>query len=209
MVTRGMKMNFNGSDIQAVLFDFDGTLTRPGGIDFQMIRNAIGCPPGTPILEFIDTLSVPDERAQAQQILDDMEMDAAAVSEPNSEAEETVVFLKDRGLKLGILSRNSLTSIKRAFINFSTIGPSDFALIVPRDLPLKPKPHPDGILYASETLNIPVERILMVGDFMFDIMAGKAAGAKTAFISNGAGTSASGIDSDLVITHLGELKRIF
>ncbi|MBC2710323.1 MAG: hypothetical protein HGJ94_04790 [Desulfosarcina sp.] len=39
--------------IDAVLFDFDGTLTRPGALDFSVIKRAIGCPDGIPVLEFM------------------------------------------------------------------------------------------------------------------------------------------------------------
>ena len=43
--------------LEAVLFDFDGTLTEPGTLDFAAIRREIGCPPGQPILEFIGGLA--------------------------------------------------------------------------------------------------------------------------------------------------------
>jgi hydrogenase expression/formation protein HypE len=38
--------------IDGVLFDFDGTLTRPGALDFSVIKRAIGCRADTPVLEF-------------------------------------------------------------------------------------------------------------------------------------------------------------
>jgi phosphoglycolate phosphatase-like HAD superfamily hydrolase len=37
--------------IMAVLFNFDGTLTEAGSIDFASIRKAIGCSSETPVLE--------------------------------------------------------------------------------------------------------------------------------------------------------------
>lgn len=199
-------MKLNSFGIKAVLFDYDGTLTKPGAIDFTKIREMLGCPIGTPILEYIDTIVSPGEKRRMTAILKDMEMEAASVSEPNTDAEQIVAYLKDQGLAVGIISRNSLASIERSLRNFEKIGPADFDLIVSRDLPLKPKPHPDGIVYAAEKLCIPVERILVVGDFIFDIHAGNAAGAKTVFISNGVETQISGIDPNAIITRLRDLK---
>ena len=52
--------------IKGVLFDFDGTLTRPFAIDFQAIKTAIGCPPDETILEFIETLTDENRRRNCQ-----------------------------------------------------------------------------------------------------------------------------------------------
>ena len=38
--------------IKAVLFDFDGTLTEPGALNFSLLKETIGCPENSPILEF-------------------------------------------------------------------------------------------------------------------------------------------------------------
>ena len=53
--------------IKFVLFDFDGTLTLPGAIDFALIRQRIGCPDDMAILEFIQTLSDESRRQEAIQ----------------------------------------------------------------------------------------------------------------------------------------------
>ena len=44
--------------ISAVLFDFDGTLTKPDALDFSVIKKTLGCPEEIPALEFIE--SIPD-----------------------------------------------------------------------------------------------------------------------------------------------------
>ena len=53
-----MVARFNAQEIEmmisAVAFDFDGTLTRPEGIDFYAIRREIRCLDGISILEFVD-----------------------------------------------------------------------------------------------------------------------------------------------------------
>ena len=72
--------------VSAVLFDFDGTLTRPGSIDFSRIKQAINCPTGQPILEFIDSLTDPVSRASAFSELDRIELEAASKSTPNKQS---------------------------------------------------------------------------------------------------------------------------
>ncbi len=49
------------------------------------------------------------------------------------------------------------------------------------------KPYPDPVLYAAESMNIPVENCLMIGDTTVDIRAGKSAGAQTVGVLCGFG----------------------
>ena len=46
--------------LRAVLFDFDGTLTAPGEIDFTGIRRAVGCPREIGLLEFFEGIEDPE-----------------------------------------------------------------------------------------------------------------------------------------------------
>ena len=80
--------------IKAVLFDFDGTLTKPGAIDFALIRSRIGCPDDTAILEFIQSLTDTAQRQEAVAEMPRHEIVAAAASTPNTGAEETIPALK-------------------------------------------------------------------------------------------------------------------
>jgi phosphoglycolate phosphatase len=52
-----------------------------------------------------------------------------------------------------------------------------------------PKPHPDGLQRIADGLSLPTDRILMVGDSVFDHQAARAAGAW--FVSVGRDTGAS------------------
>jgi len=194
--------------IKAVLFDFDGTLTKPGAIDFADIRTAIGCPPGKPILEYVDTLSDPKSRAEAMKTLDDFETEAAANSEPNAGAEALIQYLKSKNIPLGIISRNSRRSIRRALENFTRVTEADFDLILTRDDPVEPKPGAGGVLLAGKRLKSAPHELLLVGDFVFDIQAGNAAGALTAYLHNGGESEPSGIKSDFTVSDLYALKEI-
>jgi hydrogenase expression/formation protein HypE len=169
----------------AVLFDFDGTLTNPGALDFPALRQALGCPPGTLILEYIDALPSLDLRAEKRRILDEFETAAARASVPNDGAEETVGLLRRRGIGVGILTRNTRASVLTSLVNFHSLTETDFGVILTRESGGRPKPHPDGVLAGAEVLGVPVGRLLVVGDFVFDIAAGNAAGAATALLTNG------------------------
>jgi phosphoglycolate phosphatase-like HAD superfamily hydrolase len=48
----------------------------------------------------------------------------------------------------------------------------------------------------------------MVGDYIFDIQAGKSAGCSTAFLDYGTLSGNFKIESDFIISHLEEIKKI-
>lgn len=194
--------------LKAVLFDFDGTLTSPGTLDFSVIRSRLNCPADMPVLEFIHQIRSRAKRDAALKKLEQFEMDAAIRSGPATGAEKMIARLKSRGLRLAILSRNCRRSIERALDNFKTIRAEDFDLILSRDDPIPPKPSPDGILRAARVFDISPGRILVVGDFIFDIQAGCRAGAITVFLDNDPESSDVPEESDFTITGLGELEKI-
>ncbi len=170
--------------IRAILFDFDGTLTRPGSLDFQRLREELASPAGAPILEYIQGLP-PDRRRRCQRVLHRFEMEGAARSRPNDGAEELIRELQAKGLALAVVSRNSRAAVIRALENFPSIGPSDFDVIISRDDAILPKPHPDGIRLAARKMGVSNGETLVVGDFHFDIDAGLRAGSPTVFLTNG------------------------
>jgi phosphoglycolate phosphatase-like HAD superfamily hydrolase len=168
--------------IKGILFDFDGTLTRPGLLDFPAIKKALGCPADQPILEFIETRPM-EMRPRLMSMLDVWEIEAARRSIPNFGAERCLRILKRGGLLLGILTRNSLQSVQQALIAFDGIGINDFRTVITREVS-RPKPHPEGVYQAADQMGVQTSEILMVGDFRFDILAGKAAGAGTVLLTN-------------------------
>ena len=197
-----------GTVIRAVLFDFDGTLTRPEAIDFAVLRSLLGCPKGTAILEFIESLESETARREASRMLEDFELAAARASVPNDGAEELVGLLRDRGIGRGILTRNSMASIRESMKNFPAISAADFPVIITRENAGRPKPHPDGVHDAARLLGVPPAMLLVVGDYVFDIAAGKAAGALTALLTNGRPGALTDPAPDFTIARLAELEDL-
>jgi hydrogenase expression/formation protein HypE len=194
--------------IKAVLFDFDGTLTRPGALDFPAIKAELGCPPDIPVLEYIQSLDDDRARRAAVARLNAFEMAAADVSRPNPGAEALIGWIKSRSVVVGIVTRNSRASVRRAFRNFDTIRFEDFDLVISRDDEVAPKPSGDGIALAARRLGIAPEQILMVGDFIFDTAAGRAAGAITALLDARHDPALENADCDFRIRRLDELIPI-
>ncbi len=168
-----------------MLFDFDGTLTRPHAIDFAGIKRAIGCPVTEPILEFIARLS-PEQSCEAHKVLEQFEADAAAGAVPNNGAEDLLEHLRSLGMPVGILTRNSRVSVIVALEQFESVGAVDFDVIITRDDVTHNKPHPEGVLLASERLGVAPANMAVIGDYRYDVEAGLAAGALTFFLTNGA-----------------------
>ena len=194
--------------ISAVLFDFDGTLTKPDALDFSVIKKILGCPNEIPALEFIESISDPQKRAEAFEELNRFESRAAANSEPNPGAENLIRTMHSNGLPMGLVTRNSMDSVKEALKNFNGIDLGYFDVVITRDDPVKPKPSPEGILLAARKLNVDAGHILMVGDYVFDIDAGRSAGTLTALLDVNPRVDKHRLECDIIISCLADLEPI-
>ena len=104
--------------LRAVIFDFDGTLTHPGALDFPAIKREIGCPPDQYILEWILSLPPGNERDAAARALERFELGGRRLG-PNAGAEELVRRLRAHGLAVGVLTRNGRSAVDRALARFT------------------------------------------------------------------------------------------
>lgn len=194
--------------VEAVLFDFDGTLTLPGHLDFAAIRSAIGCPPGGSLLAFIDGIADNGERERAARILDEFETAAADRSREDPDAAAVIRSCRERGLALAIITRNSRRSVERSFAHFSGTALEDFATLITRDDPVSAKPEPDGVLLACERLGVRPAAAMLVGDFLYDIEAGERAGAVTVFYDSDPQRGFDRPSCDYTIKRLSELIEL-
>ena len=191
--------------ISAVLFDFDGTLTKPDALDFSIIKETLGCPDEIPVLEFVESIADHEERTAAFDELNRFEKLGAADSEPNPGAENLIRMIHSKGLPMGLITRNSIDSVKTALKNFNGVTLDDFDIVITRDDLVKPKPSPEGILLAAKKLNVEPRHILMVGDYVFDIDAGRSAGTLTALLDVNPRVDKSSLKCDIIISNLTDL----
>lgn len=154
----------------------DGTLTMPVH-DFDDIRRQLGIEKGIPILEAIDAM--PQEEAQLTKIrLNEIEMEIAYLAQPQPGASALLESMAERGFELGILTRNDE---QIAVATLAASGLKDFFnadAVIGRET-CAPKPLPDGVLHLLSIWQADAETTVMVGDYLYDIEAGKKAGVKT------------------------------
>ncbi len=194
--------------LTGVIFDFDGTLTKPGAIDFATVHRAVGCPRDIGLLEFLGEIADPEERGRKEVVLVAAEMEAAERCLPNEGADELVAFLRESGVPMGIITRNCREAVERAMVNLPGMDPALFAVVVTRDLPFSPKPFPDSVRFAACELGVEVGDLVVIGDHAFDIEAGRRAGALTMYLRNDPAEPVPPEAPDFVVDTLDEARRV-
>lgn len=157
----------------------DGTLTLSIH-DFEGIKQELGLPPGQPILE--ELAKLPPTVAQPLHAkLEAIELEIARQSTPQDGAYDLLQELRSRNYNIGILTRNSKNN---AYETLAACGLAEFFSpdrILSRDC-CAPKPSPDGIIQLLTHWDAEPTRSVMVGDYVFDLEAGKQAGSTTVYI---------------------------
>jgi len=162
-------------NIACVVFDMDGTLTV-SNLDFDGIREEAGIPEGKPILEFLEEAPQP-KRQRAEEVLHAHEARAIRDCNLRPGVQDVMDALRQAGMKVGLLTRNSRRSVQMLLERFEL----DFDCCVTRD-DASPKPSPEPLLKMAACVGVEPGEMLMVGDYIFDMQAGHAAGARTAFL---------------------------
>jgi HAD superfamily hydrolase (TIGR01509 family) len=164
--------------IKAVIFDLDGTITQPF-FDFDAIRKEMGLDRNSgPVLESIEKMT-PQQRQHAEKILHYHERRAVIESKLNFGAKETLEALHKAKISIGILTRNkrrnALAIAKKHGLQFDAVVDRD-------DGPVKPDAF--GVLRICEKFSVRPEETLVVGDYLFDLLCAKAAGAVAVLLTN-------------------------
>lgn len=167
-------------DIRHWVFDMDGTLTLAVH-DFPAIKRALGIPQEHDILTHLAALPE-DEAAAKHAWLLEHERELAVASKAAPGAVELVRALHSAGYRLGILTRNAH---ELALITLAAIGVGDCFLtedVLGRG-EADPKPSPDGLLRLAARWDVAPQKMLMVGDYRFDLDCARAAGAHSALVN--------------------------
>jgi HAD superfamily hydrolase (TIGR01549 family) len=186
------------------VFDLDGTLTVAIH-DFASIREALGVPQGTEILEHLDALPA----AQAQLMKDKLlaiEEELVARTEPADGALGLLGELFGRGVRMGILTRNTRDNALKTLERIGLSGYIAEADVLGRDEALA-KPDPDGIFKLARSWKTAPGALVMVGDYGFDLQTGRAAGAATIHVDPSRAFRWPEL-TDLAVGSLAELARV-
>jgi HAD superfamily hydrolase (TIGR01509 family) len=161
------------------IFDMDGTLTM-GIHDFDAIKVTLELPLDQPILEALAGLPATIAQPKHQKLAEiEWALARQATAQPG--AHQLLERLCAQGKQVGILTRNGKAI---AHETLAACGLLDFfepEHILSRDC-CAPKPEPDGILQLLATWQTAPQAAVMVGDYVFDLEAGRRAGTATVYI---------------------------
>ena len=187
---------------KAVIFDLDGTITQPY-FDFDAIRQEIGLARDSgPLLESMEKMT-PQQRVEAERILHYHEERAVTESQLNPGAEQTLSALRAAGIQIGILTRNERDN---AFAVARKHNLQFDAVIGREDGPVKPDAY--GVLQLCRQFGVEPQETLLVGDYLFDLLSAKAAGAVAVLLANHNQAEEFAEHADFCIKNIGGILEI-
>ncbi len=159
------------------IFDLDGTLTLPVH-DFAAIRSALGMAETDPdILRFLASLPAAEAAARHARLIE-IEYELAAKTAAAPGAGRLLDQLLRRDARVGILTRNTREIALHTLGQIGLQGYFTADVILGRD-EAAPKPHPEGIEKLLDAWGGAPDDAVMVGDYLFDLQVGRAAGTAT------------------------------
>ncbi|KAI4230913.1 MAG: hypothetical protein LQ349_005944, partial [Xanthoria aureola] len=154
---------------------------KPQSYMFAQMRQALGIPKSTDILDHLHALPQPAQD-EAQTAIRAIERAAMVEQEAQPGLNELISYLEGRGVRMGLCTRNfdaPVTHLLQTFLPGKTFSP-----IITRDF-RPPKPDPAGILHIAQAWDLQdgAESLIMVGDSLDDMVAGYKAGAATVLLA--------------------------
>ena len=214
-------------DLQAVMFDLDGTLVDSLDCYHAVFLESFG-QLGLPTVEkayllelmrhgrnILDELIPTDwperdhTRDSCRQLFREIwDGRAAATVVLHPEVAVTLRALKDEGLLVGLATAASGPWIVR-LLQSHDIATSFDAVVTYADVRVR-KPAPDILLRCLELLGAEAARSVYVGDSPIDILAAKAAGVRPIGVLTGASDRASleAVEPELILDHVGQLPAV-
>ena len=130
--------------LRGVIFDMDGTLTKPN-LDFKEMYERCGVPRSQDILEAIARMP-PAEAATANAVIDEMEAEGRRTLELFPGAAECCMWLQRHGIKTALVTRNTALTVAHLHQELWPAGLQPFAPTISRDdAGVPPKPDPTAL----------------------------------------------------------------
>ncbi len=167
------------TQLKAVVFDLDNTLVS-SSMDFQWLRNLIGCPSQQDILAFVEELSTEADKQHAYATIIDYEMTDALSSHVLQGAKELLHYLGEHQFHTAIVTRNCIQASQEKLARHEL---SVNTLITRDDFPAKP--NPSSLLALASQWGLQPQQVLYVGDYLYDLQAAYNADMPSCLIHHG------------------------
>jgi pyrophosphatase PpaX len=177
------------SPFQAVLFDVDGTLIDTAeliadSLEYACRRHLGHTHPRETYYSLIGKPAMVQMEILGGDRAPEMMDTAVAYYEEHFEEErpfrgalDTLAQLHEAGIRLALVTsktRHELNpTLERVPLNRYAF------VVVTADQTTRPKPYPDPVYLALQTLQIGAEHVLFIGDSPYDLQSGRAAGVRT------------------------------
>ncbi len=176
------------SNIQAILFDLDGTLLDSRAQDEEQIRrlliNILGSKASPELIARYYGMSsrrileelAPNRIEELLPVLEDLQRQTTDLTTVFAGVKSTVDKLAQAGFSLGVVTSKTRQETKISRMAYDL--PESIKVWVAVDDVSCPKPDPAPIRKALELLSCLPNETVMIGDTYFDMQAGRAAGTK-------------------------------
>lgn len=177
--------------IRCVVFDFDGTLADTLPLIFKALIHVFKTYDGKELTggHIVSMFGPTEEGIIRKHLANSAELESAVTeffrvyeqehdtAVPRSdEIGRMLRRLKDQGIKLGVYTGKGRKSLD---ISLKRLGlESLFDVTVSGDDVRNPKPDPEGVILALQSLGAKAEETIFVGDSDADMRAGRAAGVR-------------------------------
>jgi len=186
----------------SVIFDFDGTLVDGLDAIVECFNLAFGkfdvLPPsrdeirkkiGLLLLDIYEDFLPPERHHQINEVIEAYRNCAHEIlpvkTYLRAGALDTLVFLKNKGIKLGIATTKATDTTVKTLEHLGAL--EFFDAVCGIDLVKRPKPDPEQLFLALKLLGSNPGRAIMIGDTYVDVMAAKAAGIYSIALLDGYG----------------------
>ncbi len=220
-------MNKTRLPLDTVVFDFDGTLGRLN-IDFPLMRKevtALACDFGVSrngfenlyTLEMIAQVrsmiaKTDDQRGEefsrlAMEVVTRIEVESAGQGSLLEGTREMLKTLKERRIKLAVVTRNCLAAVS---VVFPDVHAYFGRAVITRDFTRRVKPNVDHLRIALAAVSSLPEKTAMVGDHPMDMTIGKDLGTYAIGVLTGYSKMAELVaaGADLVLARAAEVPSL-